>query len=220
MRSLPKLAYLHILLMVFWIGTDIGVFIAGLRFMDSKRSLAERAAVIDLGMVIDRFPRICFVAILPVGLQLCYSLRLMPALSARLLTLAWITCAVWLTTVVAVMVMHGKPMARRCQRIERGFHVLAVLVFTSLAAAVWFERIEAPAWLAGKFLAYAGICLSAILLERAFGPVVAIFASISTNGSTAEREAALRAHMVRTYVWVLAIYAGVLICGYLGTVKP
>lgn len=206
--------------MVFWIGADIGVFIAGLRFIDPRRSLAERTAVIELGMVIDRYPRICFVAILPVGLQLVYSLGLMPALSLRLLELAWVLSAVWITAVVASMVLHGRSAARRWQRIELAFQAAAVLVFASLAAAAWLGRVAAPGWLAGKFLAYAAICLSAILLERAFGPVATTFAAIVAEGSTPERESRLRSHMIATYVWVLAIYAAVLICGFLGTVKP
>ena len=220
MPSIPTLLYLHILLMVFWIGADIGVFIAGLRFMDPRRSLAERTAVIELGMVIDRYPRICFVAILPVGLQLVYSLGLMPALSLRLLELAWALSAVWTTAVVASMMLHGRPAARRWQRIELAFQAAAVLVFASLAAAAWLGRVAAPGWLAGKFLGYAAICLSAILLERAFGPVATTFAALVAEGSTPERESRLRRHMIATYVWVLAIYAAVLICGFLGTVKP
>lgn len=206
--------------MVFWIGADIGVFIAGLRFMDPRRSLAERSAVIELGMVIDRYPRICFVAILPVGLQLVYSLGLMPALSLRLLELAWVLSAVWTTAVIASMALHGRPAARRWQRLELAFQAAAVLVFASLAAAAWLGRVAAPGWLAGKFLGYAVICLAAILLERAFGPVATTFAALVAEGSTPERESRLRSHMIATYVWVLAIYAAVLICGFLGTAKP
>lgn len=220
MLTVALLLYLHILLMVFWIGTDIGVFIAGLRFMDARRPLAERAAVINLGMVIDRYPRICFVVILPVGLQLVYLLGLMPALSARLLASAWIASAIWLAIVVAGMVRQGTPAARRWQRLELALQILVLALFAVLAAAVWVGRVRAPAWLAGKFLGYAGICLAAILLERAFGPVAAAFGAIAAQGSTPERESTLRGHMIRSYVWVLAIYAGVLICGFLGTVKP
>ena len=220
MSTIALLVYVHLLLMVFWIGTDIGVFIAGLRFMDSRRPVAERAAVIDLGMVIDRYPRVCYVAIFPVGLQLAHSLGVMPALSARWVALGWGLGGIWLVAVIAAMTQHGRPAARRWQRVERVFQVAAILVFGGLAAAVWLGRLEAPGWLAGKFLAYAAISVAAILLERAFGPVAATFGEIATVGSTAEREAALRAQMVRSYAWVLAIYAGVLVCGFLGTVKP
>ncbi len=220
MSTVALLVYVHLLLMVFWIGADIGVFIAGLRFMDPKRPVAERAAVIDLGMVIDRYPRVCYVAIFPVGLQLAHALGVMPALSTPLVALGWALGAVWLVVVIAAMTQHGRPTARRWQRLERVFQIAAILVFGALAAAAWLGLLEAPGWLAGKFLGYAVISVAAILLERAFGPVAATFGEIVSAGSTAAREAALRAQMVRSYAWVLVIYAGVLVCGFLGTVKP
>jgi hypothetical protein len=220
MQPTSTLVYLHILLMVFWIGADIGVFIAGLRFMDPKRSLEERTAVINLGMVIDRYPRICFVAMLPVGLQIGYSLGLMPFLSPRLLVLAWILGAAWMATVIAAMVLHGKPGARRWQALDRIFRIAGFVVLTAIGVAGWTHRISLPAWLAGKVVGYGAICLFAILLERAFGPVGAAFASIVAEGSAPEREATLRHHMIWTYIWVVAIYAAVLTCGFLGTVKP
>jgi hypothetical protein len=220
MQLASTLVYLHVLLMVFWLGTDIGVFIAGLRFIDPKRSLEEREAVIKLGMVIDRYPRICFVAILPVGLQIAYLRGLVPAFSVELLVLAWALSAVWMTTVIVTMRLHGKPAARPWQILERWFRIAGFLGFTGLGIAGWTGDLIVPGWLAGKLLGFGAICLCALLLERAFAPVAATFAAILTQGSTPAREAALRTHMMWTYVWVLGIYAAVLICGFLGTVKP
>jgi hypothetical protein len=220
MRMTSTIVYAHVLLMVFWLGTDIGVFIAGLRFMDSKRSLEERAAVINLGMVIDRYPRICFVAILPVGLQIAYLQGLLPALSVELLVLAWVLCAVWMIAVIATMRLHGRAAARPWQILERWFRILGFLGFTAIGIAGWTRHLDVPGWLAGKLFGFGAICLCALLLERAFAPVAVTFASIVSQGSTPERESALRAHMILTYIWVLGIYAAVLACGFLGTVKP
>jgi hypothetical protein len=220
MQATSTLVYLHVLLMVFWLGTDIGVFIAGLRFMDPKRPLEERAAVIQLGMVIDRYPRICFVAILPVGVQIAYLRGLVPALSVELLILIWALSAVWMTAVVVGMRLHGSPAARPWQLLERWFRIVGFLGFTGLGIAGWTRDLIVPGWLAGKLVGFGAICLCALLLERAFAPVAAIFAAILTQGSTPERESALRMHMIWTYVWVLGIYAAVLVCGFLGTVKP
>ena len=75
MKYHPLLIYAHILLMVFWLGTDVGVFIAGLFFIDPHRSLERRRAAIELGLIVDRFPRICFVLMLPPGkLQLAWQM--------------------------------------------------------------------------------------------------------------------------------------------------
>ena len=108
MAHYPLLVYAHILLMVFWLGTDIGVFVSGLQFIDPKRTLEQRSAVIGLGMVVDRFPRICFVAIIPVGLQMSFERGWLPVSGAFMLAI-WILSAVWLAAVVASMVTGSTP---------------------------------------------------------------------------------------------------------------
>jgi len=220
MGMTATLVYVHVLLMVFWLGTDVGVFIAGLRFMDATRPLEQRAAVIDLGMVIDRYPRICFVAILPVGLQIAYLRGFLPALSSELLVLAWALSAVWMIAVIAGLRLHGTPRARPWQLLERCFRIAGLVGFTALGVAGWSGHVAVPGWLAGKLVGFGMICLCALALERAFAPVAATFASILAEGSTVERESMLRRQMIATYGWVLGIYAAVLVCGFLGTVKP
>jgi hypothetical protein len=219
MSGVASLVYVHILLMVFWLGTDIGVFVAGLRFMDARRPLAERAAVINLGMVIDRYPRICFVLMLPVGLQIAFLLRLLP-ISAAYLGLVWAVSAVWLCCVIAGMILAGTARVHAWQRVEKGILLGAAIALIAFGLAAWAGTILLPGWLAAKLALYGAMCLFALLLDRSFGPVFIAFGAISTDGSTPEREAALRRPMIRTYVWVLAIYAAVLVSGFLGTVRP
>jgi hypothetical protein len=219
MAWLPVLAYVHILLMVFWIGTDVGVFLAGLRFMNPTLSLEHRTAVINLGMVIDRIPRVCFVATLPVGLQLQATAGVL-ALNPALLTGAWVLSALWMAAVIAGMRLAGTPRARPWHRIERFFQIACLIGLTLAGIGGLSERLAIPGWLSGKLIAYGAICGFVILLERAFASVIGSFAAITTNGSTPEREASLREGMSWTYVWVLAIYLAVLVSGYLGTVKP
>jgi hypothetical protein len=219
MPNVSLLVYVHILLMVFWLGTDIGVFVAGLRFMDPQRPLAERAAVINLGMVIDRYPRLCFVAIVPVGLQIASSLGVVP-LSATIMLWVWILSGIWLCSVIAGMILMGTPRARPWLKLHQGFLVLAAIVFISAGIAGWTDRVPMPGWLSAKLAAYGAMCVFALLLDRSFGPVFVAFGAISAEGSTPEREAALRRPMIQTYGWVLAIYAAVLLSGFLGTVKP
>lgn len=219
MSYVPLLVYIHILLMVFWLGTDIGVYLAGLRFMNPKLSIAERNAVIQLGIVIDRYPRVCFVAMIPVGLQLSFSLGSMP-ISARMMGLTWIASSIWMICVIAGIRLSGTTRAHPWKLLERGFLAAGLILFTATGVAGWTGRMLIPNWLSGKLVSYGAICLFAILLERAFAPVFGAFGAIVAGGSTPEREALLRRHMKQTYVWVLAIYAGVLLCGYLGTVKP
>jgi hypothetical protein len=213
----PLLVYAHILLMVFWLGTDLGVFIAGLYFLSPRLSLERRRMAIELGLVVDRFPRICFVLMLPVGLQLAFLRRLLPV-SAKAMIVIWIASLAWMTVVIGIMRSHGTARGRALQRVERVVLVCTFIVLTTTGTILW--RASAPVWLVGKLWAFASICLFAILLEISFGPSLATFTTIATHGSTAQLEEKLRRSMYWTYAWVLGIYAAVLVAGFLGTVKP
>ena len=219
MHAVALLAYVHILLMVFWIGTDVGVYLAGLRFIDPKLSIPERTAVINLGMVIDRFPRVCFVAMMPVGLQLGRLLGLLP-LSFATMAGIWVLAGIWMVVVVAGIKFSGTPRARPWRLLERTFLGAGLLGFTAAGIAGGTGWLGMPGWLAGKLAAFGAMCLFALLLDHSFVPVLDAFTVIVAQGSTPAREAVLRRRMFHTYVWVLAIYAAVLLSGFLGTVQP
>jgi len=219
MASYQLLLYFHILLMVFWLGTDIGVFIAGLHFIDPKLPLERRRGAMDVGFIIDRFPRVCFVAILPIGAQLAW-LRGLLVVRSSIMDILWACCLMWMTAVVAGMLMNGRPVARLCHSVERVFQVTGLVLFGGGGFALLASHAEIPAWLAGKMIAFGLVCLFAILLERAFEPVMPTFEEIVRNGSAPELEGKLRNSMYRSYLWVLSIYAAVIVAGFLGTVKP
>ena len=219
MAYYPLLVYVHILLMVFWLGTDIGVFVAGLQFIDPKRTIEQRSAVIGLGMIVDRFPRICFVVIVPVGLQMCFARGLLP-IGSGAMSLIWLLSAFWLAAVIAGFFVGGTPQGRVWRLVEKTFQVGGLVAFTAAAVLAWSGQWLIPGWLAGKLFAFGLMCLFSLMLDRSFAPVFAVYGAIAARGSTPPQETTLRQHMIRTYIWVVAIYLAVLICGFLGTVKP
>ena len=218
MDSHAVLVFAHILLMAFWIGTDIGVFIAGFYMMDTRLSIPERQTAIGLGMVIDRFPRLCFIAMIPVGMQLAVlngSLSLPPY---GLLAI-WLAASVWLIAALIPMLRPGNPYTALLHGIERVMQVVGTLGLGG--AGAWMLLHPAgTGWLAVKLIMLGLVCLLVIFLEWAFGPPMAAFAAICTDGSTPEREQQLRRGMTLTYVWVVAIYIAVLVAAYMGIAKP
>ena len=219
MSLLPYLLFVHILLMVFWLGTDVGVFGSALRYIDPARPIAERKAVMDFGIVIDRFPRVCFVAMLPVGLQISQILGILP-IPGWAMALAWLTSAVWMAIVAVVIVKAGAPDARPFQLAERVLLVTVGLALWAAGLAGFGGVLVVPGWYAGKLVVFGCICFFGLLLDHSFGPVVTAFDAIEAQGSTPEREAHLTKRMWISLRWVLSIYAAVLAAGFLGVVQP
>lgn len=213
------LIYAHILLMVFWIGADIGVFIAGLFFRDPKRSIEARKTVIEAGLVVDALPRLCFVMMGPVGFQMALNLGLFTAPDWAA-PAVWIGGLIWAGCALVGILRPFTPLAKKTHAVERVFQ--AVGVFGAGGVGLWSLIVGAPIaepWLAGKLLAWGVCCALIVPLELAFNPVMAAFGQIAATGSTPELEGRLTRSLYVSYIYVIGIYIAVLIAAFLGVSK-
>jgi hypothetical protein len=94
-----------------------------------------------------------------------------------------------------------------------------VLAWAGLASLLTGDPITTP-WIAVKVLMYASILVIIQFLEKAFFPAVAGFLSLESSGSSPQLESQIRGGMDRVYLWVLAIYAVVIVSAFLGVAKP
>ena len=212
--------HVHILLLVFWLGGDIGVFIAANIARTTKYSIETRASLLSVAGTVDLFPRYCFALMLPSGLTLVHAPGLYaPPLWAMLL--AWAVGGAW---VLMIWLSHKNPKAGFVKSFARfqfwgqgvfGLGLLAV-AFMSFAKGT---PVSEP-WLSTKILLLGLICFVAMTLEvvsRHFG---AAFGEIVASGSTPEREACAYASMGSTLGVALVIYAILFIAAFVGKVKP
>ncbi len=209
------LIYAHILLMVFWIGADIGVFIAGLFFRDPRRSIEARRTVIEAGLVIDALPRLCFVMMGPVGFQLATNLQLFTA-PAWAVPTVWIGGLIWAACSLVGILKPSTPLSRATHKVERVFQAAGVFAG---GVGLWSLVAGAPItepWLAGKLLAWGVCCALIVPLELAFNPVMATFSQIAASGSTPALEASLTRSLYVSYIFVIGIYIAVLVAAFLG----
>lgn len=214
------LLFIHIMLLVFWLGTDIGVFVLGKFAQNPAYSVEQRMILLKPLTVIDMFPRVCLPLMVPTGFQLANDLSLIDAPAGTALSV-WIVGFVWLAIVARGLGQEGTPLGATIKRIEFAIHCILIVVLLgvggmSLATGAPFL---AP-WLAGKVIMFGLVMVSMILLERAFTPALHGFVQLQETGSTPDLETAIRSSMDRTYIWVLAIYLAVAIAAFLGTTKP
>ena len=71
--SYQLLRFAHVLLFAYWLGADLGVFLAGGVMSRPGLPVPERNRVRSLLMDIDLAPRIALIGMLPVGFQLALS---------------------------------------------------------------------------------------------------------------------------------------------------
>ena len=68
--------YAHVLMFVYWLGADLGVFTLALALKHPNYSVEQRALLMRMSLLIDMTPRAAMALIAPVGLYLAESLGL------------------------------------------------------------------------------------------------------------------------------------------------
>ena len=220
MQAVLLWGFVHIMLFVFWLGTDVGVFTAALMARNAKRSFEARMSLIRLALIVDVFPRVCFSLMLPVGLQLTDALSLYP-LSNQLLLVAWSLSAYWLVTIVIVARNEGRRIALIASRLAMISHAIVGLIFVVIgmnSLATGAPLVET--WFAVKFLLYGLVFWTAIAIDVCFSPFLGPFMEIGQHGSSPEREEAVTRAINNTLVAVVTLYVMIAAIAFIGKVKP
>jgi hypothetical protein len=214
------LLFIHILSLVFWLGTDIGVFVLGKFAQNPAYTVDQRLLLLKVALILDMFPRVFMVLSLPTGFQLATLLGAIE--SHQMLTAGvWLFSAVWLAVVLTGLLRHDQPEGQTAKKVEKVIHfvLLAILGWAAISSLLGNGPIM-MIWVAAKVLMYALLFIVMPLLEKAFLPAVMGFMSLESEGSSPELEDQIQGGMDRTYVWVLAIYVIVLITAFVGVAKP
>lgn len=212
--------YVHILLFVFWLGADVGVFLSAVRAKNSELSFETRAALMKLGMTVDLFPRTCFALILPVGLHMTADLALYPVPGWMIIT-SWIIAAVWIWAFITGFRNEGSPLAIKLGIAQLIFQAIMGALIVGIAVMSLVTGGPLPdTWFAVKILLFGLAFFAAVGIDFAFTPAIPVFMEIGTQGSTPEREALFTKHVNHALVWVLTLYALIAIIAFFGKVKP
>ncbi|HVN42467.1 MAG TPA: hypothetical protein VMT50_06755 [Steroidobacteraceae bacterium] len=213
--------FLHILLFVYWLGADLGVFLLALAARRADLSYEARTLALQMAVVIDNTPRIAFALMFPVGLELSVQIGAIEAPATWLHALVWLVSAFWVTTVLAQMRGEGTAFGQRMHGAGLALKWVLLVVVCAVGLASVTGHGPFPAgWLAWKVLLFGAIFACGILIDRDFGPIVPAFARLKAEGSTPEIEQAISAAVYGAIRWVLALYGLVLAIAFIGTVKP
>lgn len=217
MESYPWFLLLHILLLVFWLGTDLGVFAAAKMSERSDLTVETRMNLMQLGMVLDRLPRTMLILILPSGLVLADGLGVLAVTDGQL-TLAWVGALIWAGLMWAGFLNPQTKMEQTAHLINLALQALLVLVLAYVVMRLWGG--STPLWVNLKLVILAAVFAIGIALDLQFRPAVVAFTDILTNGASPERDALYRQKIAPVYWWVIAIYLLVLAAAALGVLKP
>lgn len=217
---------LHILLLTYWLGADLGVFYSSRYVMKPTVGPEARAVALKIMAWLDVAPRLCLVLFLPSGVTLMalddYGRDLFLGWP---LALVWAGSACWLGLVVADHVLHDSPLQATVKRLD--LLVRSGVVLGLLGASAYTLLVDEPfgvhtnpKWLGAKVGLYALAIACGIGIRfrlRPFGPA---FGALMTSGSTPEVERDIRRSIVGSQPYVAAIWFCVVGAALLGLAKP
>lgn len=216
-----NLVYLHVLLFVFWLGADLGVFILGQHFRKRHYSLPERLTILKLLVITDMGPRTAWCLMVPVSISMAYTGGWWPDLPFWAVLLAWAIGLAWLWLVWDAHSHDQTPRAIRDRKIEAWLKYALTAFYLWLGIQSLLQGAPlAELWLAWKALLFGVIFLAAIMIDVAFRPVGPRLMALVQQGSSDATELPLRQVMDRTRRWVFLVYGLLFATAYFGIVKP
>ena len=213
--------YLHILMFVFWVGTDMGVFLSCKKATDPKVPIDARFMLLHMALRIELLPRTMWKAALPLGVTLAREMDLIE-LSTLNLLLVWAFSIAWWVLSVASAWHYDKPIGHtltKYNNIVTGV-VGSVLIIIAASSLMGNGPFVADAtWLAWKIGIYGLINLAIVAMLYVFDPMGIEFGRLAVEGSTPEIESNITAIMNRATVTIWATYVLIFVVGFIATTK-
>jgi len=220
------LRVVHVLLLVTWLGIDVGVFYSS--FVLRRRALTgeARLAVGQVMLTLDLAPRISMILAIPVAVGLAYSsgLGLTGLSSGEAEALFWALVAVAFAWIVALLLAtrlreagRASGYVGRFRWANRGLRALVAAFFAVTGALSLAGTHEFWVhFVALKAVVFAGVIVVGTMIDpaaRDFGPALA---DIVRNGETPARLERLNRSLRYAYPLVLTVYAGLITLAVIG----
>ena len=121
----------HILLLVFWLGTDLGVFVSARWVRKTGRPMSERWLLLQLGGLLDVMPRLCAALMFPLGATLARN-RWGLDVTPTVLGVLWLVAFVWCGAILTAYRKQNTPIAEMIGKVQ-----LAGLAVAGVGAGAW-----------------------------------------------------------------------------------
>ncbi|MFQ5633952.1 MAG: hypothetical protein ACE5G3_01290 [Gammaproteobacteria bacterium] len=221
MSAFDAWKYLHLLMFVFWIGTDLGVFLSAKKSTDPKLSFETRYLLLHMALRIELLPRTMWKAALPLGVMLSESLELIH-IGTGGLAATWAFSLAWWAVSMYGAWHYDKPVGHRFARLTNVLTALVGigLIAVAITSLLGHGPVDADAsWLSWKIGLYGLINLMVIVMIIAFDPLGAAFGRLAVEGSSPEIEGIISGVMDRSAVIIWATYATIALVAFVATTR-
>lgn len=212
-------AFVHVLLFVYWLGGDAGVFYSSSFVTNPKVSREARLMAFKIFINLDMLPRYCLALMLTVGGILASFIGYEhPTWQFVLIILLG---PIWVWVVHTIHAKEGTDFAKKLAKADYWFRAFMIVAIPVSVLYHWTTGPLQPyPWLAAKLLIFAFLIFCGFMIRRNLPPFIEGFRTLASTGPTPESDRKMIEGMAACRPYVLAIWAGVAISAFLGIWKP
>jgi hypothetical protein len=230
MSGRDVLLVLHILLLVAWLGIDVGVFYSSFVMRRPGLSTETRVHLRHVMVTLDLAPRLSLILMVPVGLWLAHLTGLGFSASDD----TQVAAMLWLIAAVALVWAALTVWAFRTRRVSPGVPSLTwfdradwmgrvVLAAAFLTMGTWSllgDGPLAPVWLSWKATLFGLIVAAGLWIRVAARRYRRPLTILLEDGESPDRLAAVNQSILGVYPAVLAVWSGLVIMVVLSVARP
>ena len=210
----------HILVIGYWLGTDLAVYYLSGFIVDPKKPTAVRMFATKAMLILDMVPRTALVLTAAIGLTLTAGMGLMPALQPWLVVV-WVVSLAWLALTWTVHRLGNTALGRRLGQVDFAFRLLVVAggIWLAIDASQSGGLVTPAPWLSIKIALLALSIAMGLLIRIQLKPFGPMLAKVAAGTATPADDAALQHLMAMVKIPVWVIWIALVIAAVLGSTK-
>ena len=213
--TLLLLTYLHVLAFVYWLGGDLGTYIASNQVINRENSPDARSVALKIMLACDMGPKLAMPLIFILGAQLGQMSGFI-SLSSWALILLWGLTALWFMNVAILYFKEGTEFAHRLARFDFWFRTCVVIGLITWVVWGMTNQAFAGQWFGWKVLIFAGMVFCGIMIRLNLKPFIPAFVKMMSEGASQATDDAMHASVLKCRPWVWLIWIGLFVNAALG----
>jgi hypothetical protein len=207
---------IHVLLFVYWLGGDLGVFYSSKFVVKPDISPEARSVAAKIMLDLDLIPRICMSLMLTVGGILTEFIGV-PHPTYQMVGIILLG-PVWLFCVLYLHIKHGSGASALITKIDMAIRYAVVI---GIPISIWMHwetnNLAEYPWVAAKLMIFAFLVFCGIMVRGKIGPFFTVLMKCRAGENpTHEENEAQRKSLTQLRIWVFMIWAGVFLEGFIG----
>lgn len=216
MNEYLLLKFLHIVAFVYWLGGDLGTFLASKQVINRNIGVEARAVALKIMLACDQGPKMSMPLILPLGINIAYLSGVL-SMPLWVVALVWLLAAVWLINVLVLYFNEGKDFTKSLSQFDLAFRIVVVIALLGWAiAGLSTGQFFNGDWLAWKIIVFAILVCCGIAIRIQLKPFVPAFTRMMTEGASNEVNWIMEQSIAKCRPYVWTIWLGLFVNAALG----